>query len=106
MVTRRSERVGWLSVLAMAITLLLGITVLAQESMGQFGALQAEATVQHTGSSQVMQLRVQSPVYRDDTIQTLKGSKIKLLLMDGTELMLGEGGSMTLSQLVYEPQRN
>src|SRR5262249_38737090 len=106
MVTRRSERVGWLSVLAMASTLLWGITVLAQESIGQVAALQGQATVQHTGSSQVMPLSVQSPVYRDDTIQTLKGSKIKLLLMDGTELMLGEGGSMTRLQLVWEPQRN
>jgi len=106
MVTRRSERVGWLSVLAMASTLLWGVTVLAQESIGQVAALQGQATVQHTGSSQVMPLSVQSPIYRDDTIQTLKGSKIKLLLIDGTELMLGEGGTMTLSQLVYEPQRN
>ncbi len=103
---RRAECVWWLSVLAMASTLLWGITVLAQESIGQVAALQGQATVQHTGSSQVTPLSAQSPVYRDDTIQTLKGSKIKLLLIDGTELMLGEGGTMTLSQLVYEPQRN
>src|SRR5712691_5103179 len=53
-----------------------------------------------------MPLSVQSPVYRDDTIQTLKVSKIKLLLIDGTELTLGEGGTMTLSQLVHAPQHN
>jgi len=53
-----------------------------------------------------MPLHVQSPVYRGDTIQTLEASKIKLLLIDGTGLTLGERGTMTLSQLVYAPQRN
>ena len=106
MAIRRSERVWWLSVLAMASTLLWSVTVLAQESIGQVASLQGQATVQHAGSSQVMPLSVQSPVYRDDTIQTLEVSKIKLLLIDGTELTLGEGGTMTLSQLVYAPQHN
>jgi len=106
MAMRRSERVWWLSVLAMASTLLWSVTVLAQESIGQVASLQGQATVQPAGSSQVMPLSVQSPVYRDDTIQTLEVSKIKLLLIDGTELTLGEGGTMTLSQLVYAPQHN
>ena len=106
MAIRRSERVWWLSVLGMASTLLWSVTVLAQESIGQVASLQGQATVQHAGSSQVMPLSVQSPVYRDDTIQTLEVSKIKLLLIDGTELTLGEGGTMTLSQLVYAPQHN
>jgi hypothetical protein len=52
-----------------------------------------------------MPLNVQSPVHRGDTIQTLEAAKIKLLLIDGTELSLGERGTMTLSKLVYAPQR-
>ena len=44
MAIRRSERVWWLSVLAMASTLLWSVTVLAQESIGQVASLQGQAT--------------------------------------------------------------
>src|SRR5262249_8986138 len=96
---RRCEYAFWLKVLTLASTLLWSITVLAQESIGEVTALQGQATVQRTGSAQAMPLHVQSPVYRGDTIKTLEASKIKLLLIDGTGLTLGERGTMTLSQL-------
>lgn len=102
---RRAEHAWWLSILTIAGTLLWSITVLAQESIGQVAALQGQATVQRAGSAQTMPVSVQSPVYRDDTIQTLEASKIKLFLIDGTELALGERGMMTLSQFVFAPQR-
>jgi hypothetical protein len=102
----RFEYAGWLRVLTVASTLLWSMTVLAQESIGEVTALQGEATVQRAGSAQAIPLRVQSPVYRDDTIKTLEAAKIKLLLIDGTGLTLGERGTMTLSQFVYAPQRN
>jgi hypothetical protein len=103
---RRAAHVWWLSVLTIASILLWSLTVLAQERIGEVTALQGQATVQRAGSAQTMPLRVQSPVYRGDTIQTLEASKIKLLLIDGTELTLSERGTLTLSQLVYAPQRN
>jgi len=60
--------------------------VLAQQppSIGQVTALQGQATVQHTGNTQAVPLSVESPVYREDIIQTLAASKIKLVLLDGT----------------------
>lgn len=96
----------WLTVLTMASILLWSVIVLAQqqESIGQVAALQGQATVQHAGSTQAMPLSDRSPVYREDIIQTLDASKIKLVLMDGTELTLGERGTMTLAKLVYTPQ--
>ena len=106
MVRRRFEYACWLGVLTVASTLLWSSTVLAQESIGEVTALEGQANVQRAGSAQAMPLRVQSPVYRGDTIKTLEASKIKLLLIDGTGLTLGERGTMTLSQLVYAPQRN
>jgi len=105
MARRRCKYTWWLKILTVASTLLWGMAVLAQESIGEVTALQGQATVQRTGSAQAMPLRVQSPVRRGDTIQTLEASKIKLLLIDGTGLTLGERGTMTLSQLVYAPQR-
>lgn len=102
---QRSACAWWLSLLTIASTLLWSLTVLAQESIGQVVALQGQATVQRAGSAQTMPLRVESPVYRDDTIRTLEASKIKLFLIEGTELALGERGTMTLSQFVFAPQR-
>ena len=96
-----------LTVLTMASILLGSVMVFAQqqESIGQVTALQGQATVQRAGSTQAKPLSAQSPVYREDIIRTLEASKIKLVLIDGTALTLGEGGTMTLSKLVYTPQQ-
>lgn len=105
---RRPGHAKWLSVLIMASPLLWCVTVLAQqqESIGQVASLQGQATVQRASSAQAMPLGTHNPVYLNDTIQTLAASKIKLLLIDGTELTLGESGTMTLSKLVYAPQHH
>jgi len=103
---RRSACTWQLSVLTIASTLLWSVTVLAQESIGQVAALQGQATVQRAGSVQTMPLHIENPVYRDDKIQTLEASKIRLFLIDGTELALGERGMMTLSQFVFAPQHH
>ena len=81
-----------LMVLSMASLLLWSVIALAQqpEPIGQIAALQGQATVQHAGSTQAVPLGSQNPVYREDIIQTLEASKIKLILLDGTELTLGE----------------
>ncbi len=60
--------------------------------------------MQHAGSTQAVPLSSQNAVYREDIIQTLEASKIKPVLLDGTELTLGERGTMTLSKFVYAPQ--
>jgi hypothetical protein len=97
----------WQTVLTMVSIGLGSSVVLAQQppSIGLVTALQGQATVQHAGNTQAMSLGVESPVYREDVIQTLAASKIKLLLLDGTELTLGEGSTMTLSKFVYTPQQ-
>ena len=104
---KNTLKVMWWSVATMVSICLGSGTVLAQqrESIGQVAALQGQATVQHAGSTQAMPLSGQSPVYREDIIQTLAASKIKLVLIDGTELSLGEGSTMTLSKFVYAPQQ-
>jgi hypothetical protein len=97
----------WRTVLTIVSIGLGSSAVLAQQppSIGQVTALQGQATVQHAGNTQAMPLSVESPVYREDLIQTLAASKIKLVLLDGTELSLGEVSTMTLSKFVYTPQQ-
>jgi FecR protein len=103
---RQAVHTAELIVLTMASLLLWSVIALAQqqEPIGQVTVLQGQATVQHAGSTQAVPLSSQQPVYREDIIQTLEASKIKLVLLDGTELTLGERGTMTLSKFVYAPQ--
>jgi hypothetical protein len=103
---RQAVHTTGLTVLTMASLLLWSVIALAQqqEPIGQVTALQGQATVQHAGSIQAVPLSSQHPVYHEDIIQTLEASKIKLVLLDGTELTLGEHGTMTLSKFVYAPQ--
>jgi hypothetical protein len=86
-------------------SLLWNALALAQErqSIGKVVALQGQGTVQRAGNS--LPLQLQSPVYQDDVIRTAAASRVKLTLLDGTELSLGEEGSLTLSKFVYAPQQ-
>src|SRR4030095_11171058 len=103
---RQAVHTTGLTVLTMASLLLWSVIALAQqqEPIGQVTALQGHDSVPHDGSIQAGPPSSQHPVYREDIIQTLEASKIKLVLLDGTELTLGEHGTMTLSKFVYAPQ--
>lgn len=95
------------STLVLGTMLLCSALVLAQQpaSIGQVTALQGRATIQHQGEPRAIPLNMHSPVYPGDVLQTAVASKFKLTLLDGTELTLGEQGSMTLSRFVYDPQQ-
>ncbi len=82
-----------------------GFALAQSPYIGQVSALQGQATVQHAGNPQAEPLMLQQQVFPQDVIKTLAASKIKLLLMDGTELSLGAQGVMTLSKLVYAPHQ-
>lgn len=77
-----------------------------QESIGQVIALRGQATVKRAATPQPVPLAVQHMVFREDVLQTAAASRLKVALIDGTELTLGENGMMTLSALVYAPQQN
>jgi hypothetical protein len=93
-------------ILVLLALLLCSTAALAQRpaSIGQVVALQGQATVQRPGGTQLESLNLQSPVYPEDTLRTAVASKLKLVLVDGTELTLGEQGSLTLSRFVYTAQ--
>jgi len=101
---RRVGRTIWLMLLTMTPLLLWSAHSLAQpEHIGRVTALQGRASVQHSGSGRREPLSAQSLVYRADRIETLEASKIKITLVDDTELTLGERSTMTLSKFVYLP---
>ena len=74
-------------------------------SIGQLKALEGTPTVRHQGRTQTQPLVLQSPVYRQDFIQTQSASKLQLHLRDGTLLTLREEGTLKISDFVYAPQR-
>ncbi|MGE3539917.1 MAG: FecR domain-containing protein [Candidatus Tectimicrobiota bacterium] len=68
--------------------------------------LQGQVTAQRPGEVQPRSLQPGSPVFAEDTIQTQASAKVQMLLIDATELSLGERATMTLSQLVFAPERH
>lgn len=95
----------------LAFSLYVGLCVwplwaLAQQParVGHVVALQGQATVQHVASTTAEPLRLQQPVFQGDVVQTGAVSKLKLALLDGTELSLAASSSMTLTKLATTPQ--
>lgn len=77
-----------------------------QEPIGHVALLQGQVTAQRPGEVQPRSLQPGSPVFAEDTIQTQASAKVQMLLIDATELSLGERATMTLSQLVFAPERH
>lgn len=97
-----------LALLMVLLTLSVGPAMgLAQapERVGTIVALEGTAYVLHVGHTASAYVSVQSPVYPGDIIQTGTASKIRLALLDGTVLTLGEQGTLRLTEFVYAPAR-
>jgi hypothetical protein len=84
--------------------LVFATTVLAQQpdSVGRVVALTGQVMVQHPGSTPEP-LTMQSPLYRYDLIHTQAAAKVRIALVDGTILSLGEQSTLRISDFVYTP---
>jgi hypothetical protein len=84
---------------------LAATAVLAQQpdSIGQVVALTGQAVVQHRAGTSAEPLTMQSRLYQDDLIHTQTASKVRLALVDGTTLVLGEQSTLHLTEFVYAP---
>jgi hypothetical protein len=94
-----------MSILAYWGIVLAATAVLAQQpdSIGQVVALTGQAAVQHRAGMSTEPLTMQSRVYQDDLIHTQTNSKVRLALVDGTTLVLGQESTLHLSEFVYSP---
>lgn len=94
-------------ILALVSSLFFVPYVLAEqaEKIGSVSALQGKASAIHQEGTQAEPLALQSPLYPMDTIQTGAASKIKLTLIDGTVLTLGEQSKLQITNFVYAPQQ-
>ncbi|MEM7299659.1 MAG: VCBS domain-containing protein [Pseudomonadota bacterium] len=70
--------------------------------IGKVNILSGSATVTRTdGSSE--SLSVGAPVYQGDVVQTAGGSKMTILLADGTAMTMSASARMVLNELIYNP---
>jgi hypothetical protein len=86
--------------------IVLAATVVSAQqpnSIGQVVALTGQALVQHRAGTSAEPLTMQSRLYQDDLIHTQTASKVRLALVDGTTLVLGEHSTLHLSEFVYSP---
>lgn len=104
---RRSR--PWLPLVLTSMSMLiLGSIALAQpqESIGKVAALEGQAKVRHKESSRSEPLTPESPLYREDIIQTGAASKIKLRFNDGSVLILGANATVEITAFVYSPPQD
>jgi hypothetical protein len=88
--------------------LVFATTALAQQpdSIGRVVALTGQATVQRQGSTRAETLMLHSPLFRHDLIRTQAAAKVRMTLVDGTMLALGEQSTLRLSDFVYTPAQD
>jgi hypothetical protein len=94
-------------VLAYLGIVLLTSVGLAQpsDSVGRVVALAGQATVQHKGQAQTEPLMMQSLLHRDDFIRTQASSKVRIALVDGTTLALGEQSTLYIGDVVQSSEQ-
>jgi hypothetical protein len=97
----------------MHVLVYLGIVLLTSvglaqppDSIGRVVALAGQATVQHKGQTQAEPLMMQSVLHRDDFIRTQAASKVRIALVDGTTLALGEQSTLYIGDVVQSAPRS
>lgn len=76
------------------------------DSVGRVVALTGQATVQHQGQTRAEPLMLQSLLYRNDRIRTQAASKIRIALVDGTTLALGEQSTLHIVDVVHSSEQS
>jgi hypothetical protein len=71
------------------------------EAVGEVTRLQGDALVTHAGAVTTQLMRPDLPVYFQDRIETLAGSKIELRFKDGTVVTLGPKSILRVTEFVY-----
>ena len=78
----------------------------AAEPVGYVTSLKGEVYVIHAGEQVKNTLELNDPVYPGDTIQTVTGSRIQILMEDDTMLNLGERAQITIKEHLYRPEKD
>lgn len=72
--------------------------------IGLFAEVEGTATVTRAGGNSGSAATVDAPLYLNDKIETGKGAKVLVELVDGTEIVLSEDSELTLDSYAYDPE--
>lgn len=89
------------------LSLLVAAAVQAQQtkSIGQVTAVEGKATVLRQEKFAPEPLTLQKPVFQEDVIETDRASKVRITLIDGTVISLGEQSRLELQQFAYDARQ-
>lgn len=69
---------------------------------GTVTTLHGKAFLTHDGVT--APLKVNAPVSLGDTIETKDGARAQIVFADGTDITIGENGSLSIDDFVYDPE--
>jgi hypothetical protein len=74
------------------------------QPLGTVSVLEGRASVTRAGTSQTEALQLGSPLYRNDTIKTEDGGKLRVLFIDQSVISVASNTSLTITEYVFNPQ--
>jgi len=90
--------------------LILSLTVVAQaangKAVGKITALKGEVLIFHKDDAKGIKAKLKDVVYQYDTIQTMKDSRVQILMEDDSLINLGENAKIHLKEYLYAPEEN
>ncbi len=76
----------------------------AAEAAQQIGTvIELEGTATRTASALIKPLNINDAIYLNDSIRTFAGAKILILLIDDTEITLGDNSTLVLDRYIFDP---
>lgn len=76
----------------------------SKASIGNYTFLKGSARVTHSGEVTQHSVTQGAPVYAGDIIETAASSAVSVRFIDDTEISLGQSGSLTIDDYVYDPE--
>jgi len=78
--------------------------VSADEAIGRINALKGFAFARQPDAPGQRNLKVGSPVFVNDTIESSKGSRLQVIFRDGSTIRLGENSELVINQYAFNPE--
>jgi hypothetical protein len=90
--------------------LVLSLCAIVQASdgkaVGKITAVKGEVLIFHKDSTKGIQAKIKDVVYQFDTIQTMKESRVQMLMEDDSLINLGENARIYLKEYIYIPEED
>lgn len=93
----------FIRVLTILTLLLCAVPAYAADPIGTVMAVEGTATLKREGAEKAEEIAVAMPVHMNDTIETGAASRLIVLFVDETKLLLGENVLTSVDEYVFDP---